>query len=76
MAVGIVIKATAREVINMHINPGTERAIIRLSDNLPRLIDALTELSKLFRTAEPLMKEITRQLKSDSTMEGGEADED
>jgi len=40
----------------MHINPGTERAILRLSDNMPGLISALQELREVFDKVEPYLK--------------------
>jgi hypothetical protein len=40
----------------MHINPGTERAILRLSDNIPSLISALEGLRQAFEATEPDLK--------------------
>lgn len=46
------------------LSPGTERAIVRLSDNIPRLIDALKGLSEAFLKMEPVLQSYKKYLDS------------
>lgn len=52
------------------LNPGTERAIIRLADNIGRLIEALDNLKQVFVKVQPLLESLNEQLKK-----GGEEDD-